>query len=68
MNPQRVQQILKDEDFTAIVTRTKERLTAKVMAKATGDFDRTRALAEFHALDSLIAQMRSEAQNTKETP
>ena len=66
MNADRIASILKDEDFTALVDQTKASLTRKVMAKATDEDARAEALAQFHALDTLIAKMRSEAQNSKD--
>ena len=58
----RIAAILADEDFAAVVSEMEQRLTRKVMATATLQEDRDFALAQFHALQSLMATMRAEAQ------
>ena len=68
MNADRIKAILADEDFLAIVGQTRQMLTKRVMAKSTDDDLRAIALAEYHAIDSLLNQMRSEAQNSKDKP
>lgn len=65
MNGDRIASILKDEDFKELVSRMKADLTGRVMAKATDDEARATALAQFHALDTLVARMGTEAQNSK---
>lgn len=62
----RIRAILADDDFLSMVALMRDRLTKKVMAQATSDEDRQLALAEYHALDSLMAIMRSEASNAKD--
>lgn len=66
MNADRIKAILADTDFLAVVEKTRQSLTKKVMAKGTSDEDRQEALSTYHCLDILIAQIRSEAQNSKE--
>lgn len=66
MNADRIKALLADQDFSELVDRMKADLTKRVMARRTSDEDRASALAQFHALDTLLSQMRSEAQNTKD--
>lgn len=65
MNAHRVKAILADEDFVQIVRKVKDDLTREVMAKKTADERRSDALAEYHAVDSLISKMRSIAHDAK---
>lgn len=63
---QRIKSLLSDEDFRSVVTDVRAALTKKVMAKATTPEDRQQLLAEYHALDRLLAKMGAEA-SRKET-
>ena len=65
MNAARIKQILADEDFVQMVARVRDGLTKEVMSKKTADERRSEALAEYHALDSLMAKMRSGAHDAK---
>lgn len=63
----RVERILKDEAFQAVLDTYRASLTATVMAAETEDRDRALALAKFHGLIGLESELRSEAFNaTKE--
>ena len=62
---ERIQQILKDDDFMAVVDAYKRRLTGKVMAAATSDEDRVTLLAQYHAVDAVLKGLASAAQNFK---
>lgn len=66
MNAHRIKAILADPDFVEVVDQVRVHLTKTVMAEATTQEDRDKALAEHHALNRLIGTMRSEAQNAKE--
>lgn len=66
MNADRIKAILADTDFLAVVEKTRQSLTKKVMAKGADEETRADALSTYHSLDILIAQMRSEAQNSKD--
>lgn len=66
MKSHRIKSLLSDEDFLGVVQSTKDTLTKKVMAKATSDEERPKLLAEYHALDTLLNRMRSEAQDAKD--
>lgn len=66
MNSERIAAILADTSFLAIVDRMKDVATKKAMARKTSNEDRADAIAEFHVLTTLVAQMRSEAANVKE--
>lgn len=57
----RIAAILADQDFCDTVTRAKAELTQKVMARATSGEDRADAMAEYHALDRLMARLRAVA-------
>lgn len=62
----RIKSLLGDDDFLSVVSETRDALTKKVMRKATSDEERLQALAEYHALDTLMARMRNHAQNAKD--
>lgn len=66
MNPHRIKAILADEDFVGMVSKVRADLTKEVMSKRTGDERRSEALAEYHALDSLLAKLRSTAHDAKQ--
>ena len=59
----RIEQLLADEDFRAVVAVVEQRLTRKVMGQTTEDEDRRQALAQYHGLQILLGALRSEAQN-----
>lgn len=59
----RIAQMLKDEDFQAVAGAYRSRLTKEVMSAATSPEDREKALAKYHALDSVLRGLTSEAQN-----
>lgn len=65
MNSHRIRAIFADEDFSAFMSKHMEKLTKKVMSRATTPEDRAQALAEFHALERFLGGMRSEAQNAE---
>lgn len=56
---ERIAAILADPDFVAMVADIGQRLTQRVMAPATSDEDRQKALAEYHALERIVVAMRS---------
>lgn len=66
MKANRIKAILNDTDFLGVVQQTRDTLTKKVMAKATSEDERLELLAEYHALDTLMNRMRSEAHNARE--
>jgi len=63
---ERIKSLLSDSDFLDVVADTRAALTKKVMSKGTAEEDRLEALAEYHALDTLLGKMRSHAQNAKD--
>lgn len=56
---ERIAAILADTDFAEMVAGIGQRLTQRVMAPATSEEDRQKALAEYHALERVVAEMRS---------
>ena len=59
--PSNLARILRDDDFLSVTSGLQDRLTKKVMAQATPEEDRIAALTEFHALERILAAMRSAA-------
>lgn len=62
----RIKSLLGDDDFLSVVQETRDALTKKVMRKGTSEQERLDALAEYHALDNLMARLRNHAQNAKD--
>lgn len=58
----RIVEILADADFAQVIEHVRSDLTKTVMAFATPDEDRSRALAEHHALDRVLTKLRKTAQ------
>jgi len=56
---ERIAAILADEDFGGLISQIKGQLTQRVMAPATLEEDRQKALAEYHALERVLSAMRS---------
>lgn len=56
---------MSDQDFVWLVDKVRQDLTKKVMARSTSDPERTQALAEYHALDTVIKKMANEARNAE---
>jgi hypothetical protein len=54
---------MKDEDFKSVVSEMETHLTGKVMAPATTEEDRNKALSQYHGLRALLGRLHSEAQN-----
>lgn len=66
INPKRVAAIAADADFQALLKQWEDRLTARVMARATLEEDRNKALAEFHAVQSLKGQLAEFVEEAKQ--
>ena len=60
-----IKRILEDQSFVSLTTDMADRLTRKVMATGTAEEDRTEALTEHHALQRLLAAMRTQAQQAE---
>lgn len=56
-----LKEILECEEFVTLCDGIKERLTKKVMAHSTPPETRDALLAEYHALNRVLAEMRTEA-------
>lgn len=56
---ERIAAILADADFGALVSGIEDQLTQRVMAPATSEEDRQKALAEYHALGRVLSAMRA---------
>jgi hypothetical protein len=67
MRAKRIEQILKDQDFQSVVSAFRSQLTKKVMSAATSQEDREKALALYHAVDSVMKGLISAAQNLEES-
>lgn len=65
MNKKRLAALAADADFLALISDMEIRATKKVMALATSDEDRTNALAEYHALQRIKAQLQSVAHDVR---
>lgn len=65
-NVKRIAAIAEDADFQAFLKQWEDRLTAKVMARNTSEEDRSRALAEFHAVQSLKGQLAERVEEAKQ--
>jgi len=63
----RVSAILADEDFRGTVKALEDQLTRKVMGRQTSSEDRADALNQYHALQAVIASLRSVASDKEET-
>lgn len=62
---QRIKSLLSDEDFLSVVSDQRAALTKKVMSTSVSPEEALMLRAECHALDSLLARMRSTAQNAE---
>ncbi len=66
MNNKRLAAIAGDQDFRELLDQIGQQLTAKVMATATSPEDRQNALAEYHALQRIRANLASVAHNAQQ--
>ena len=63
---EKISAILADEDFQAVVADARDQFTRKVMARHTSAEDRADALAQAHALESLMGHLSAAAHKQKD--
>lgn len=59
VDAERIQEIIRDEDFIRLTDRMALSLTKKVMSPGTSAEDRERHVMEYHALKSILNQMQA---------